>query len=199
MKSNTKTNNLISSLVYSLESDGFYHGKTNKYLFKMQKEVIWPIDNKSIYKIRLFVSNGEILFTSKKKKYSLFLNLVDDKNNTLIFSKSRYEFEKDAKLWISNAIVLSKEILDVALLITKLSGTYKNSGTIIRSEFSYGSLFYATVNRPSLAFKIEKKCVFVFVNYGGFLNYERKMLRLSDLINLDPEYISFNCYKMFSK
>jgi hypothetical protein len=197
----SEIDNLISTLIYSLESDGFYHRKTMKYLFKMQKEVIWPIDNKSIYKIRLFVSKYKThSLGGTKKSYSLFLNLVDDKNNTLIFSKSRHESKKEIKTWILNALVLSKEIIDVALFITKLSGTCKDSGMILRSEFPYGNLFYCTINTPiRLAFKIEKKCVFVFVNYGGWSNQERKMLRLSDVLSLEPEYIKNNYHKMFSK
>lgn len=197
----SEIDNLISTLIYSLESDGFYHRKTRKYLFKMQKEVIWPINNKSIYKIRLFVSKHKThSIDGTKEMYSLFLNLVDDKNNTLVFSKSRYESKKEIKIWISNALVLSKEIVDVALVITKLSGTYKDSDTILRSEFSYGNLFYGTINTPiRLTFKIEKKCIFVFVNYGGWSNQERKMLRLSDVLSLEPEYIKNNYHKMFSK
>lgn len=197
----SEIDNLISTLIYSLESDGFYHRKTKKYLFKMQKEVIWPINNKSIYKIRLFVSKHKThSIDGTKEMYSFFLNLVDDRNNTLIFSKSRYESKKEIKAWISNALVLSKEIIDVALVIIKLSGTYKDSGMILRSEFSYGILFYGAVNIPiRLAFKIEKKCVFVFVNYRRCSNKERKMLRLSDALSLEPEYIKNNYHKMIGK
>lgn len=193
MKDKTKIESLISKLVYSLESDGFYHRKTNKYLFKMEKEVIWPIDNKSIYKIRFFVSDRS---TTEEYYYSLFMNLVDNNNNTLIFSKSRYDNERDTTTWLSNCSVLAREILDVAYFITKVFGTYKNTGTMLRSEFSYGHLSYS-IGLLMASFKIEKK--YILVKMNSFMNHlpDRKFIRLSDIISLDPEYIIQNLDEIF--
>lgn len=194
MKDKTKIESLISKLVYSLESDGFYHIKTNKYLFKMQKEVIWPIGNKSIYKIKFFVSDYS---TTEEYYYSLFMNLVDNNHNTLIYSKSRYDNERETIAWLSDCSVLAREILDVAYFITKVFGTYKNTGRMLRSEFYFGSFSYYLINKPIVTFNIEKEHISVMVNsLENYISY-RKFIRLSDIISLDQEYIIQNLDEIF--
>ncbi len=190
MKSNTKIENLISSLVYSLESDGFYHIKTNKYLFKMQKEVIWPIGNKSIYKIKFFVSDYS---TTEEYYYSLFMSLVDNNNNTLVFSKSHYDNEKDTIAWLSDCFILAREILDVAYFITKVFGT-----CMFRSRFVHGKMsYFKPGNSLFCSFDIVKECMLINMNSSKEYTSGRKSLRISDVINLDTEYIRENWDKIF--
>ena len=156
----------------------------------MQKEVIWPIGNKSIYKIKFFVSDYS---TTEEYYYSLFVSLVDDNNNTLIFSKSHYDNEKYTMAWLSDCFILAREVLDVAYFIAKVFGT-----RILRSRFFYGKMSYFEPENPLFcSFYIEKECVLINMNSSKEYPSGRKSLRISDVINLDTEYIRENWDKIF--
>lgn len=188
------SSNPYLDFINSLEEDGFCTKKSKGSYIRMEKNVIWPIDNESIYKIVVSLNKFRS-FSLRGQRYDISIKLVNDNNETLISSYflSSLISEPDSflELDFNSRLLLIKEILDIVVFITKLFGTYKDRGRILRKSINSIGITYSLLESEIVAkFLLTEEGFLVSVYNKG--NEPNKTFKLSDAVGFNIEDIKQN-------
>lgn len=200
MSEKEEVKNEILKIVKFLEEDGFSENNKRKYqMFRLEKEVIWPIDNKSLYKIVFAVSEN---VKSEFAGYNNFaIKLTNKRGGSMISTDMCIYIDEPIKIY-SNILCAVKNIVDVACFLTKLTNSPKSKSIYadILHTHKYDVFTSYEIEDGKLLVYIDFEENDVYVSISSIENLEaRKRRKLNELINLDPKYIRENYKKLFPR
>ena len=190
----------ISKLIQSLEESGFCEKikKENEELV-MEKSVICPINNKSIWKIRLTVSFRKFYKTNGNPYfYEFFIHFIDRKGSEMFFGCIDYVSREMFTGTCSRISVVLNSIVDVFYFITRFFGKPNYKKNPISFSGSSFSIIYST--KEHLAIFVEFRPSGTWVSICPINTFERRSYRkLSEIIDLDIEYIKSHYSVLFRR
>lgn len=200
MSDKEEVKNEILKIVKFLEEDGFSENNKRKYqMFRLEKEVIWPIDNKSLYKIVFAVSENV------KSEFAGYINfaikLTNKRGGSMISTDMCIYIDEPIKIY-SNILCAVKNIVDVACFLTKLTNSPKSKSIYadILHTHKYDVFTSYEIEDGKLLVYIDFEENDVYVSISSIENLEsRKRRKLNELINLDPKYIIEKYKKLFPR
>jgi hypothetical protein len=200
----TKTNipKQISKLIQSLEEIGFCEKiKKESEELVIEKSVICPVNNKSIWKIRLTVSFNKFYKTNGNPHfYEFFIHLidVDGKGSEMFFGCINYVSREMLTRTCSRISVILNSIVDVFYFITRFFGKPNYKKNPISFSGSSFSIIYRT--KEHLAIFVEFRPSGTWIIIYPINTFERRSYRkLSDIIDLDIEYIKTHYAVLFKR
>lgn len=200
MSEKEEVKNEILKIVKFLEEDGFSEkDKRKNQMFRLEKEVIWPIDNKSVYKIVFAVS--ELVKSEFAGFHNFKTKLTNKRGGSMISADMSIYIDEPIKIY-SNILCPIKNIVDVACFLTKLVRLPKNKSL-------YADISHVHKDDVFTSYELEwgKLLAYIdfeendaYVSISSIENLEsRKRRKLNELINLDPKYIIENYKKLFPR
>ena len=190
----------ISKLIQSLEESGFCEKiKKGSEEVVMEKSVICPINNKSIWSIRLTISSSKFYKTNGNPYfYEFFIHLIDGKGSEMFFGCINYVSREMLTGTCSRISVMLNSIVDVFYFITRFFGKPNYKKNPISFSGSSFSIIYST--KEHLGILVEFKPSGVWITIKPIHTYERRGYRkLSDIIDLDIEYIKSHYAVLFKR
>lgn len=190
----------ISKLIQNLEENGFCEkNKKGDYCFVIEKSVVCPINKKSTYKIELAILASTVRKTNGNPYfYDFSINLIDSKGSR-IFNGNIYHASRE-RLARTCAIVqvILNSILDVLSFMTRFFGKPKYKNNQISFTISDFFIRYNTEEYLEVIFEFRKSGVWILIKPKD--RYERRSYRkLSDIIDLDIEYIKTHYSLLFKR
>ena len=200
MSEKEEAENEITKIIKFLEEDGFSEKNKRKYqIFRLEKEVIWPIDNKSVYKIVFSVSE---LVGSKFAEYHNFaIKLTNKRGGSMISTDMCIYLDEPIKIY-SNILCAVKNIVETACFLTKLTELPKNKSLYADILHMHKDDVFTSyeLEDGKLSVDIDFEENDVYVSISSIENLEsRKRRKLNELISLDPNYIIKNYKKLFPR
>ncbi len=200
MSEKEEVKNEILKIVKFLEEDGFSENNKRKYqMFRLEKEVIWPIDNNSVYKIVFAVSE---LVESEFTGYHYFaIKLTNKRGGSMISADMSIYIGEPIKIY-SNILCAVKNIVDVACFLTRLIELPKSKSLYADISHMHKDDVFTSyeIEDGKLSVNIDFEENDVYVSISSIENLEsRKGRKLNELINLDPKYIRENYKKLFPR
>lgn len=180
----------ISKLIQNLEESGFCEKiKKGSEEVVMEKSVICPINNKSIWSIRLTIFSSKFYKTNGNPYfYEFFIHLIDGKGSEMFFGCINYVSREVLTGTCSRISVMLNSIVDVFYFITRFFGKPNYKKNPISFSGSSFSITYST--KEHLAIFVDFRSSGTWVRICPVNTFERRSYRkLSDIIDLDIEYI----------
>lgn len=186
----------IKEMIQALEEDGFSEKNKRKYqICRLEKEVIWPIDNKSVYKIVFSVSKYRI----GNDNYSLSIKLSNKRGASIIYGDIIvYNSEPDSIY--KNILCAIINIVNVACFLTKLIPAPKGEAIgaeILVFDKDDVSIYYELEDSLFVGIDFKEKKVYVFIWEASASTRTGK--ELGNVIDISPDYLRKNYKKLFPK
>lgn len=190
----------ISKLIQNLEENGFCEkNKKGDYCFAIEKNVVCPINKKSTYKIELAILASTVRKTNGNPYfYDFSINLIDSKGSR-IFNGNIYHASRERLARICAIIqVILNSIVDVFCFITRFFGKPKYKNNPI--SFSTSDFFIRHSTKEYLGVVVQFRSSGAWIMIQQTDRYERRSYRkLSDIIDLDIEYIKTHYSLLFKR